>query len=101
MERNFLESSKVVILGNSGIPLIDNIKIVYKQPKLDFSLKPDNPSSWEIYLNKRYDDLYKCVAEYHQEYLILQKIKNVVKSGMVITDKKVEYLFGDRWNYAD
>jgi hypothetical protein len=85
---------------NSGKPLIDNIQLVhdYQQCKIDFSLKPDNPSSWEIYLNKRYDELYKCVANYHQLYLILQRIVNIVLSGKKITDKKVKYLIGKRWD---
>jgi hypothetical protein len=86
-------------VDNTGKPLIDNIEIVpsYGQYELDFSLKPDNPSTWEIYLNKRYDELEKCVNNYHQLYLILQRIVNIVLSGKGITDKKVKYLIGDRW----
>lgn len=88
----------MVILGNSGIPLINNIRIVYKQPKLDFSLKPDRPSTWELYLEKRDNQQSKSISSYHQYYLILSRIRNIVKSGQGITDEKVKYLFKDKWD---
>jgi len=77
--------------------LIDNIKMVYIQPELDMSIRPEKPTDWELYLEKRFEDLDKCVDDYHSYYLILQRIVNIVLSGKGITDNKVKYLIKDRF----